>query len=226
MTTQFNKTHPGIHVTESNIPSVATTSTAKLLSAIAAGDPPDIFTEWWPEIGEFAADGDLDSMSPYLTGQYAGFEKWEYPVAVQGGTYKGQLYAVPMGLNSWALYYNKSMLAKAGITLPAHDVGPAPGRPGQRVGHNQRQARTAGQLPRLERERLPVLRHLLQRPQLLQLGREVRLRELQGRPELDELDRQLRQVPLRAGHGAADRQRPSRRRPNRPVHCGQSRLHA
>jgi len=118
MTTQFNKTHPGIHVTETAIPSSATASTAKLLSSIAAGDPPDIFTEWWPEIGEFAADGDLDSLSPYLTGQYAGFEKWEYPVAVQGGTYNKQLYAVPMGLNSWALYYNKTILATAGIKSP------------------------------------------------------------------------------------------------------------
>jgi multiple sugar transport system substrate-binding protein len=118
MTTQFNKTHPGIHVTETNIPSAATTSTAKLLSSIAAGDPPDVFTEWWPEIGEFAADGDLQPMNPYLTGQYAGFEKWEYPIAVQGGTYKGSLYAVPMSMNSWALYYNKSMLAKTGATSP------------------------------------------------------------------------------------------------------------
>lgn len=118
MTTQFNKTHPGIVVTETNIPSDATTSTAKLLSTIAAGDPPDIFTEWWPEIGSFAANGDLDSMNQYLTGQYAGFEKWEYPVAVQGGTYKGNLYAVPMGLNSWALYYDKGMLAKYGIKSP------------------------------------------------------------------------------------------------------------
>ncbi len=118
MVTQFNKTHPGIHVTETNIPSDATTSTAKLLSAIAAGDPPDIFTEWWPEIGSFAANGDLVAMGPYLTGQYAGFTKWEYPVAVQGGTYKGNLYAVPMSLNSWALYYNKGMLKKYGIKSP------------------------------------------------------------------------------------------------------------
>jgi multiple sugar transport system substrate-binding protein len=118
MVKQFNKTHPDIQVTESNIPSVATTSTAKLLSAIAAGDPPDIFTEWWPEIGSFAARGDLDSMNPYLTGSYSGFEKWEYPVAVQGGTYNKNLYAVPMSLNSWALYYNKTILAKYGITSP------------------------------------------------------------------------------------------------------------
>lgn len=118
MVTQFNKTHPGIHVTETNIPSSATTSTAKLLSSIAAGNPPDIFTEWWPEIGSFAANGDLTPMNQFLTGQYAGFEKWEYPVAVQGGSYKGQLYAVPMGLNSWALYYDKGMLQKYGIKSP------------------------------------------------------------------------------------------------------------
>jgi multiple sugar transport system substrate-binding protein len=115
---QFNKTHPDIQVTETNIPSVATTSTAKLLSAIAAGDPPDAFTEWWPEIGSFAADGDLDSFNKYLKGSLAGFKKFLYPVAVQGGTYKGQLYAVPMSLNSWALYYNKTLMAQYGITSP------------------------------------------------------------------------------------------------------------
>ncbi|MGO9334363.1 MAG: extracellular solute-binding protein [Acidimicrobiales bacterium] len=119
MVTQFNKTHPGIHVTETNIPSVATTSTAKLLSTIAAGDPPDIFTEWWPEIGSFAADGDIVNMNKFLTGPYAGFKKWEYPVAVQAATYKGGLYAVPMSLNSWALYYNTPLLAEFGIkSLP------------------------------------------------------------------------------------------------------------
>jgi multiple sugar transport system substrate-binding protein len=118
LTAQFNKTHPGIQVTEQNIPSDATTSTAKLLSAIAAGDPPDIFTEWWPEIGSFAARGDIDPVNAYLTGAYSKFEKWEYPVAVQGGTYNKQLFAVPMSLNSWALYYNKSVLAKAGINSP------------------------------------------------------------------------------------------------------------
>jgi len=115
MVSKFNATHPGIHVTETNIPSDATTSTAKLLSSIAAGDPPDVFTEWWPEIGSFAADGDLVNMNQFLTGAYAGFKAWEYPVAVQAATYQGGLYAVPMSLNSWALYYNKALLKKFGI---------------------------------------------------------------------------------------------------------------
>jgi multiple sugar transport system substrate-binding protein len=115
---QWNKTHPGIQVTETNIPSVATTSTAKLLSSIAAGDPPDVFTEWWPEIGSFAADGDLVGWNKYLKGPLAGFKKFLYPVAVQAGTYKGQLVAAPMSLNSWALYYNKTLMAKYGISSP------------------------------------------------------------------------------------------------------------
>jgi multiple sugar transport system substrate-binding protein len=116
MTTAFNKSHPDIHVTETNIPS--STGLAKIASQIAAGDPPDVFTQWWPVLGEYAATGSIESMTPYLTGQYAGLEKWMYPIAAAGGTYKGQLYAIPMSMNSWALYYNKSMLAAAGIKSP------------------------------------------------------------------------------------------------------------
>jgi ABC-type glycerol-3-phosphate transport system substrate-binding protein len=118
MVSKFNATHPGIHVTETNIPSDAVTSTAKLLSSITAGDAPDIFTEWYPEIGSFAAAGDIVNMNQFLTGPYAGFEKWEYPVAVQSASYQGGLYAVPMSLNSWALYYNTALMHKYGINSP------------------------------------------------------------------------------------------------------------
>ncbi len=116
MTTAFNASHPGIHVTEEAIPS--STGDAKLLSQIAAGDPPNVFTEWNPVLGEYAADGTIQSMNPFLKGQYAGLEKWEYPIALQGGLYKGKLYAIPMSMNSWALYYNKSIMKAAGIASP------------------------------------------------------------------------------------------------------------
>jgi multiple sugar transport system substrate-binding protein len=116
MISQFNSTHPDIHVTESSIPSA--TGDAKLLSEIAAGDPPDVFTEWNPVLGEYAGDGTIQSMAPYLTGSYSGLEKWLYPIALAGGEYNGTLYGVPMGMNSWALYYNKSMLKAAGISSP------------------------------------------------------------------------------------------------------------
>ena len=116
MVTEFNSTHPNIHVTESNIPS--STGDAKLLSEIAAGDPPDVFTEWNPVLGEYAADGTIQPLTKYLTGTYAGLEKWEYPIALQGGEYNGTLYGLPMSMNSWALYYNKSIMRAAGISSP------------------------------------------------------------------------------------------------------------
>jgi multiple sugar transport system substrate-binding protein len=116
MVTEFNNTHPTIHVTESNIPSA--TGDAKLLSEISAGDPPDVFTEWNPVLGEYAANGSIQSLAPYLTGKYAGLESWEYPIARDGGLYQGKLYALPMSMNSWALYYNKSLMKAAGIATP------------------------------------------------------------------------------------------------------------
>ncbi|MDR2986525.1 MAG: extracellular solute-binding protein [Nocardiopsaceae bacterium] len=116
MVNEFNSTHPNIHVTEQNIPSA--TGDAKLQSEIAAGDAPDVFTEWNPVLGQYAATGEIKSLAPYLTGKYANLSSWLYPIAAAGGTYNGSLYALPMGMNSWALYYNKSMLAAAGISSP------------------------------------------------------------------------------------------------------------
>ena len=55
-----------------------------VLSEIAAGDPSDVFTEWNPVLGEYAADGSIQSLAPYLTGSYAGLEKWMYPIAAAG----------------------------------------------------------------------------------------------------------------------------------------------
>ena len=116
MVKQFNSTHPTIHVTEVNVPS--SNGDAKLLSAIAAGDPPDVFTEWNLVLGEDAQTGAILPMNQYLTGKYAGLEKWEYPLSVQGGLYNGKLYAIPMGMDSWGLYYNKSIMKAAGIKSP------------------------------------------------------------------------------------------------------------
>ena len=116
MVKQFNSTHPTIHVTEVNVPS--SNGDAKLLSSIAAGDPPDVFTEWNLVLGQDAQTNAILPMNPYLTGKYAGLEKWEYPLSVQGGQYNGKLYAIPMGMDSWGLYYNKSIMKAAGISSP------------------------------------------------------------------------------------------------------------
>jgi multiple sugar transport system substrate-binding protein len=113
---QFNKTHSTIHVTEANVS--GSTGDAKLLSAIAAGDPPDVFTEWNATLGQYANAGAILPLDQYLTGSLAGLKKWEYPSALLGGMYNGKLYAIPQAMNSWALYYNKSMLKSIGVSSP------------------------------------------------------------------------------------------------------------
>lgn len=116
MVSEFNSTHPNIHVTQLNVPS--SDGDAKLLSAIAGGDPPDVFTEFNPVIGEEANDGAIQPMNRFLTGSYGGLEKWMYPAALKGGMYNNKLVAVPMSMNTNALYYNKAMLRAAGISRP------------------------------------------------------------------------------------------------------------
>lgn len=116
MAAQYNSSQSKIHVTVLNVPSAD--GDAKLLSAIAAGDPPDLFTEWNPTIGADAQSGAIQSFSPFETGKYAGIQKWMYPVVANGGLYKGKLYAIPMSMNSEALYYNKSIMKAAGISSP------------------------------------------------------------------------------------------------------------
>lgn len=116
MVSEFNATHPTIKVTQLNVPSAD--GDAKLLSSIAAGNPPDVFTEWNATLGEYAYQHDIQPLNQFMTGTYAGMKSFLYPVAVKGGTFAGKLYGIPMSMNSEALYYNKIIMKQAGITHP------------------------------------------------------------------------------------------------------------
>ncbi|MFB5190623.1 ABC transporter substrate-binding protein [Alicyclobacillus fastidiosus] len=113
MVDQFNATHPNIHVNMLAVPSAS--GDQKLLTAIAAGNPPDVFTEWNASIGQFAAKGAVMNLDKFMTGKYAGLKNWFYPAVTKFGTYDGNLYAMPWTENTFDLYYNKTMLKEAGL---------------------------------------------------------------------------------------------------------------
>ncbi len=113
MVDEFNKTHPTIQVTMTSVPSA--NGEQKLLTAIAAGDAPDVFTEWNPYIAAFAQQHALMNLSTFMTGKYAGLKHWFYPVAAKWGEYKGSMYAMPWTMNSFLLYYNKTFMKQAGL---------------------------------------------------------------------------------------------------------------
>lgn len=112
MTNVWNKSHPGIQVTVTSVP---TNGAPKLLAAIAAGRPPDIYTENLPAIGEYASKGFIEPLNKYMTGKYVGAATSLYPVAAKWGTYKGKIYGYPISMNSWLLFYNKNLMKAAGL---------------------------------------------------------------------------------------------------------------
>lgn len=110
---EFNKTHPDIQVSVLSTPS---NSYTKLLAAIAAGDPPNVYADLTAQgPAELAAKGAVVPLTKFMTGKYKGFASWLYPIAKDYVQYKGQLYGVPMYFDVYLLYYNKGMMQKAGL---------------------------------------------------------------------------------------------------------------
>ncbi len=113
MVADFNRTHPGIQVKTLAVPSAS--GDAKLLTAIAAGNPPDVFTEWNPSIGSFAQNHSILSLNRFMKGPYRGMRSWFYPVSLKFSTYRGKLYGLPWTMNDLLLFYNKTMMKQAGL---------------------------------------------------------------------------------------------------------------
>lgn len=88
----------------------------KLFLAIAGGDPPDVINNDDPVVADWAHRGaltPLDTLAP--PEEIERLRDWLYPAAEQIGSYDGRLYALVNGLDVRALYYNKTVLAEAGL---------------------------------------------------------------------------------------------------------------
>ncbi|HTU74697.1 MAG TPA: sugar ABC transporter substrate-binding protein [Trebonia sp.] len=69
----------------------------------------------------FAKDGWLDDLSKQYIASDPSYDAGDLlPPVAKSLSYNSDLYAVPFYGESSMLYYNKSLLAKAGITMPAH----------------------------------------------------------------------------------------------------------
>jgi multiple sugar transport system substrate-binding protein len=85
----------------------------KLLQDAAARTLPDLMLVDNPDLQQLASTGGLVSLSANgltTTGLY--------PSIVSAGQYQGQTYGIAPGVNDLALYYNKDLFTKAGLTPP------------------------------------------------------------------------------------------------------------
>ena len=89
----------------------------KINASVMSGMLPDVLTVDGPNIAAYAANGIIQPLAE-LTDE----ERSTYLESIlEQGTYDGQLYALGVMESSVGLYYNKDILAQAGIEVPTAD---------------------------------------------------------------------------------------------------------
>lgn len=110
----YQQKHPNVQIiyTKKDI----TTYSSDLLDALASGTGPDIYAinnSWLPQY--------IDKLTPVATTSAFTFKTYKdtfVDVAVNDFTINQKIYAVPLYVDSLALYYNKDVLGSAGIATP------------------------------------------------------------------------------------------------------------
>ena len=109
--TKFNETHPDIQVKSQYIGS-PWTGRDKLLTAIAAGSPPDVtlVDDYW--IPQLAATGNIIKLEDYID---AATRADIFPLFWESASYEGEIWAMPYAASNLVLYYNKDLFAQVGL---------------------------------------------------------------------------------------------------------------
>lgn len=110
---RFEEKYPGVDVT---IEPVAGASLKDKYTSVAmAGTGPDIVSL---DTGGWIVDDAAIGIIAPLDDQLAAIKDEFQPGAVEAGKFSGHYYAVPWYVNNTGLFYNKTMLAEAGINAP------------------------------------------------------------------------------------------------------------
>ena len=109
----FHSTHPWITVKV-----VGGVNDDKIIAAIRGGNAPDVAQSFTADnTGAFCSSGGWIDLKPYM--DKSQLDAGMFPKAVQDYTqYQGKRCALPMLADTYGLYYNKELFAKAGITAP------------------------------------------------------------------------------------------------------------
>lgn len=111
----FNQTHPNIHVTYHTEPSGFGQYYPKVLTAVRAGNAPDVALIEYQYIPTMVANGALVDISKYGANSVSSqFDSAAWALAGENGAQ----YGYPQDTGPMALFYNKSVFQRAGISSP------------------------------------------------------------------------------------------------------------
>ena len=113
----FEKSHPGIHAKV-----VGGTNDDKIVAAIRGGNAPDVAQSFTSDnTGAFCPSGAWIDLSPYM--KQDGVNDSVFPEAPRDySKFEGTRCALPMLADTYGLYYNKTLLAKAGYKSPPKTI--------------------------------------------------------------------------------------------------------
>ena len=113
----YEKSHPGKRVQLIPV-GKQSDHMAKLSTAFAAGNPPDLFILNFRRFGQFAGRGALAPLGPMMTadGRYKAEEF--YPQSVEAFNFQGTQYCLPQNVSSLVVYYNRTLFKSAGVEEP------------------------------------------------------------------------------------------------------------
>jgi multiple sugar transport system substrate-binding protein len=114
---KFHQKYPWI-----TVKSVGAITADKLTAAIHAGNPPDVASMFETDnLGAFCNSGAWQDLNRYIDADK--FDMNQFPKTIRDYTaYKDKRCALPFLADTYGLYYNKKLLAKAGISEPPKTV--------------------------------------------------------------------------------------------------------
>jgi multiple sugar transport system substrate-binding protein len=93
---------------------------ARLTTSFAGGNPPDVFLLNFRRYGQFAAQGAIEEVQPYLDASEVLDEADYYEAPLEAFRFDGErLTCMPQNLSSLVVYYNRDLFEAAGLPLPA-----------------------------------------------------------------------------------------------------------
>ena len=110
---EYNAQHPGQEVIARwGIPMT------RMLLAVAGGQPPDVVTLYpGGTLSEWANNGALRSLTPFVQSSHYDLTRFVQS-QITHAIFNGQLYALPLGMGAYMLYYNRKIFESAGVAGP------------------------------------------------------------------------------------------------------------
>jgi multiple sugar transport system substrate-binding protein len=121
---QFMSANGNVKITFTALPGDWPQIFSKLLTMIAAGNPPDLALVATEGLELFAGQGLSLSLDDYVKRDQAQMQEYfsdVHPALVEAMMYKGSLYELPNDFNAANMFYNTGLFKAAGIDRPADD---------------------------------------------------------------------------------------------------------